>query len=299
MSNSQLSQLVESTKNMVEHYLQTIIKSQSNYDHTIVDAMNYSLLNGGKRLRAILLVETLKCCGAKPEDGLAHAAAIEMIHAYSLVHDDLPAMDDDDLRRGKPTNHKVYGEAMAILAGDGLLNSAYEYMLQTCLVQTDLQVNYLAATYTIAEAAGFKGMIGGQAADISAAGQVANHDLLEYVHTNKTAALLRAPVVAGAQIGGVSAEKVDLFASFGYHLGMAFQIIDDILDVTGDVKSLGKATGADQAHDKLTYPKCYGLKASRDAAKSHTEKAKQALRDLDLENSILWKLCDALLIRNY
>lgn len=201
--------------------------------------MNYSLKAGGKRLRPILTLEACKLVGGNEKDAYPFAVAIEMIHTYSLIHDDLPALDNDDLRRGRKTNHKVYGEAMAILAGDGLLNYAYEIMLRESLSKGEPE-KYLKAINEIAKASGIYGMIGGQVVDIESEGKSIDMEKLDFIHMNKTAAIIIGCMRAGAIIGGASEEELENVTKYAKNIGLSFQIVDDILDIVGDEAKLGK-----------------------------------------------------------
>ena len=219
----------------------------------VVDAMQYSLFAGGKRLRPVLTLASAEMMGASARLALPYACAIEMIHTYSLIHDDLPAMDDDDLRRGKPTNHRVYGEGMAVLAGDGLLNLAYEIMLQDVLIQKEPKA-FLLAMNEIAAAAGINGMIGGQTADLMNEGKQVTAETLGYIHRHKTGALLAASLTAGAYIAGADEASARKLNRAGHALGLAFQIQDDLLDLIGDEDIVGKSLGRDLEKGKLTLP---------------------------------------------
>ncbi len=224
-------------------------------------AMRYSLLLPGKRLRPVLLLAACDMVGGDIKAALPFALAVEMIHAYSLVHDDLPALDNDTLRRGQPTNHVVYGEAMAILAGDGLLNFAYEHMAR------QRHPHALKALRIIADAAGVTGMIAGQVMDVTLEGTTPNADMVRYIHENKTAQMITAPVVAGLVLAGASDEQVQAGRDYGQKLGVAFQIVDDLLDLMGDEGLLGKHTGKDVQAGKLTWPAVVGAEQSeKDAA---------------------------------
>jgi geranylgeranyl diphosphate synthase type II len=252
--------------------------------------MRYSLFAGGKRLRPVLALAAAEAVA--PEDALAPqlampvACALEMIHTYSLVHDDLPAMDDDTLRRGQPTNHVVFGEGLAILAGDGLLTEAFALMAREPrasdgIDSADLSARKLRAIRTVSEAAGACGMVGGQAIDLAAAGSGASFDAegLRAMHARKTGALLRASVAAGAIMAGGSDQQIAAIEVFGSELGLAFQIVDDILDVEGASADLGKTAGKDAAAGKPTYPAIYGLDASRTLASDSVARATRALSD--------------------
>ncbi len=230
----------------------------------ILEAMKYSLFAGGKRLRPILMLETCRSMEGDLEMIKPLTLAIEMIHTYSLIHDDLPAMDDDDLRRGQATNHIVYGEAMAILAGDALLNYAVETMLQGTkkLSGQDLK-NYLGAMRIIMRASGILGMIGGQVADLQSENQVIGTHQLDYIHLHKTAALLEASVHAGCLVARAQPATQGRLISYSHRIGLAFQIVDDILDVEGSESTLGKHIGSDEKNHKSTFVSLYGLEASK------------------------------------
>ena len=258
-------------------------------------AMRYSLLAGGKRLRPVML---LGAYALKREDvtpALPYAVALEMIHTYSLIHDDLPAMDDDDLRRGKPTCHRVYGEAMAILAGDGLLNMAYETMLAAALrLHTPEAV---AAADVIARRAGITGMVAGQSLDVSMEGQKPEISLVTYIHRHKTADMFMGAVEAGLTLAGGTEAELNAVREYGFHVGIAFQIVDDLLDLTGEEKLLGKKTGMDEKHEKLTWPACVGLEKAREDAGSHAEAAIRALSLFEQRGNFLAYLAQSMLHR--
>jgi len=224
------------------------------------ESMKYSLLAGGKRLRPVLAMASYEACGGKGRDILLGASALEVIHTYSLIHDDLPAMDDDDLRRGRPTNHKVYGEAIAILAGDGLLTEAFLMLLENeGPVSRD---NIVSALKELAVAAGPAGMVGGQVLDVLSENTSPDAERLDYIHEHKTGALIRASVRMGAIMAGADQGALDSLTRYGVSLGLAFQIVDDILDVRGDEKELGKPVGSDEDRNKMTYPALYGIEKS-------------------------------------
>lgn len=242
------------------------------------EAMRYSVFAGGKRLRPILCLAAAEAVGGEEPRALPAACALECIHTYSLIHDDLPAMDDDDLRRGRPTSHKVFGEAAAILAGDALLTYAFELLSDPVLYGGAVEPSVIVRVIrTVSEAAGAAGMVGGQVADVEAEGRPVESEELAYIHTHKTAALIRASVVAGALLGGGGPGEVEALARYGSSVGLAFQIVDDILDVVGDSEILGKAVGGDAAHAKATYPSLHGLEASRLEAERLIEDALRAL----------------------
>ena len=235
------------------------------------DAMRYSLLSGGKRLRGCLTLAACEMGGGQLEDALPFAAAIEMIHAYSLIHDDLPAMDNDTLRRGKPTSHVVYGEAVAILAGDGLLTHAFEVMAAS------KHPRAFRALGEIARAAGVGGMLAGQTLDVTMEGSAPDIALVYQIHKGKTAALLTAPVTAGLILAGAREFEIGAGRAYGHHLGMAFQIVDYLLDLEGDPALMGKTLGKDAAEGKLTWPACVGVEQARRDAENHIRAAAEAL----------------------
>lgn len=247
------------------------LKSTIEPHSKLPDAVEYSVKVGGKRLRPILVLETCRICGGQTERALAAALAIELIHTFSLIHDDLPAMDDDDLRRGQPTNHKVYGEALAILAGDWL--SAHAFSL---LAGGRCEPGVTAALlYTLAD--GTKRMIEGQGADMAGEGQPVNGGLVKYIHQHKTAALIETCCRMGAICAGTSDDVLAALARYGRHLGLAFQITDDLLDATGSQASLGKRVGKDAVVAKQTYPAAFGVEQSQAQARREVEAALQAL----------------------
>ncbi|MCX7885211.1 MAG: polyprenyl synthetase family protein [Caloramator sp.] len=259
----------------------------------IVEAMKYSLLAGGKRIRPILSISICQALGGKIDDVLDFACAIEFIHTYSLIHDDLPAMDNDDLRRGKPTNHVVFGEAMAILAGDGLLNYAFEIMLKEAVDKN--KFFYLKAADIVAKAAGIKGMIGGQVIDLESEGKKIDIDTLNKMHRKKTGALIEASCLCGCII----AQKEDMTEAvkeYGKNLGIAFQIVDDILDYVGDPKKLGKNTGIDIKNNKSTYVSILGIEKSKKLAEEYSLNARNNAKTID-KSGFLLNLTDYLLNR--
>jgi len=266
-------------------------------------AMRYSVFAGGKRLRPCLVAAGAECCGGRATRVLKAGAALEMIHTYSLIHDDLPAMDDDDLRRGKPTNHKVFGEAVAILAGDGLLTLAFAAAAanaRDCGLGGQASAELIA---TIAAGAGTSGMVGGQAADLGAEkwrGRLPRRRvarLLEYIHLHKTAALITASLEAGAILAGASAARRRSLRAYGRAIGLSFQIADDILDVVGDKAKLGKR-GSDAQNRKLTYVSLYGLERARAEAATLTRRAHAALRPFGRRAAVLHDLADYIVTRD-
>ncbi|MDR2157065.1 MAG: polyprenyl synthetase family protein, partial [Clostridiales Family XIII bacterium] len=237
-------------KYLVEEHLLDFLPEIDKMSITLYDSMRYSLKAEGKRIRPVLLLAACELSGGDTMQALPYACAVEYIHTYSLIHDDLPAMDDDDLRRGQPTNHKVYGEATAVLAGDGLLSSAFEAMNKDMLLYFD-RPNALKqrvrAIFEISKGCGCRGMIAGQLADIEAESKTVSPELLDYIHLNKTAALIASAIIAGAYIGGAETSLFENLRAYGENLGLAFQIADDILDVTGNAMEHGKRPGKDSA----------------------------------------------------
>ncbi len=243
----------------------------------VVEAMRYSLLGGGKRLRPILCLAAAEAVGGDGRQVLPVACALEMIHTYSLIHDDLPAMDNDDLRRGRPTCHKQFDEATAILAGDGLLTAAFQVLAAGALSRPAQAAIYAEVIHLIAQAAGHEGMVGGQMADLLAEGQPSTLPQVEAIHRLKTGALLTASVRAGALLGGGTPEQVAALTAYGQKFGLIFQITDDLLDVEGDTAEMGKPTGMDAVRQKATYPAVLGVAGAKDQAR-HLVQA--ALADL-------------------
>ncbi len=267
-------------KEIVNDYLLDFLPKVASECDELASSIKYSLEAGGKRLRPILLLAACEFAGGKTSDAIAFACAMEYIHTYSLIHDDLPAMDDDDLRRGKPTNHKVFGEGMAVLAGDGLLNTAFEVMSKNMLLyfdNTDELKKRINAMYTIAKAAGIRGMVAGQAADIDSEALECSKEMLDFIHVNKTSALIEAAVKAGLYLGGADETMMRDMTKYAENLGFAFQIADDILDVEGSPEKLGKNTGADCAHNKTTYVSLYGLDKAKEKLRELTDEAVAAI----------------------
>lgn len=229
----------------------------------ILKAMRYSLFAGGKRLRPILCMAGAEAVGGDYRRAMYCGCALEMVHTYSLIHDDLPAMDDDDLRRGQATSHKVFGEGMAVLAGDALLTQAMVLLTDPHAYGGLEPERVLAAARIVMRASGYLGMVGGQAADLLAEGQEPDMETVNHIHATKTGALITASLSSGALLGGGSASQVEALTGYGQRIGLAFQIADDLLDISGDAEKLGKAVGADQAHNKMTYPAVAGVEEAR------------------------------------
>ena len=263
---------------------------------TIHEAMRYAVFAGGKRLRPVLCLAAAEACGGETADALAPACAVELMHTYSLVHDDLPAMDDDDLRRGRPTCHKVYGEGMAVLCGDALLTEAFLVLSQTPPTQRYGTRDYIAE---LAETGGSRKLIGGQVMDLEGEGKKLTKRELVRIHEAKTAALLTSSLRLGAMTANATPAKLAALTNFGHHLGLAFQVIDDILDVTQSTEVLGKTAGKDQAVEKATYPSVIGLAASRKEAAKLTKAAMDALKPLGKKAARLEQIAAHLLRREY
>lgn len=275
----------------IEDKIESYLPKEEGYQKTIFEAMNYSLRAGGKRLRPILLMEAYKLCQGQGEDFVPYSVAMEMIHTYSLIHDDLPALDNDDLRRGKPTNHIVFGEAMAILAGDALLNTAYETMLNAAFKHPRPELS-LRAAYEISRGAGIYGMIGGQVVDVESEDKKINKDKLDYIHMNKTAAMIVGSVRAGAILAGVDEDRLESLTKYAENIGLAFQIVDDILDIEGDEKLLGKRVGSDLDNDKSTYTSLLGISESKKIVENLIEEAKISLEVFDSDAEFMNALAD-------
>lgn len=256
-----LTRYLKERASVVDEALQLYLPSESEVPGIIHQAMRYSALDGGKRIRPILVLAGCDAVCGRMESALPSACAIECIHAFSLIHDDLPCMDDDDFRRGKPTNHKVFGDAMALLAGDGLLSVAFEIVAGTQDVPAE---RLLDVSRLIARATGTPGMIGGQVLDMLAQGHDAELDDVEQIHRRKTGALLEVSVVVGGTLGGGSKEQIASLSTYGKNIGLAFQVADDILDLTGDSQKLGKTVGSDVRMKKATYPSVIGIDRSRE-----------------------------------
>ena len=269
--------------------LESFLPEQTGLQKTVIDAMHYSVMSGGKRLRPILMMETHRLFDGHSRALNAFEAAIEMIHSYSLVHDDLPAMDNDRFRRGKETTWAVYGEGMAILAGDALLNYAFEIASDAVLKYPEEQKT-ARALRVLTKKAGVFGMIGGQSVDVEMDGKVDSIRTMEFIHSKKTCALIEAPMLIGAILAGASPAEQAMVEESAHALGMAFQIQDDILDITGDSKVMGKSAGSDKRNEKMTYATLVGLETSREVVKQQTEIAVQSLHHIGREDAFLTDL---------
>ncbi|WP_294403922.1 polyprenyl synthetase family protein [uncultured Clostridium sp.] len=286
--------MINDLRKDINEYLDNYFKNKGRFNKIIYDASSYSVNIGGKRVRPILFALSYYIYKNEYKNILPMACSIEMIHTYSLIHDDLPCMDDDDLRRGKPTNHKVFGENIAVLAGDNLLNEAMISMMDYALKNGG---NSLNAAYEIASAAGAEGMIGGQVVDVMSEGKTISKDELEYMHAKKTGALIRASVVGGAVIAGACEKDINILREYGEKLGLVFQIKDDILDIIGDADVLGKNIHADEEHNKTNFISVYGLDKCRELCKTLSEECVELLKTLTVDSQCLVDLTYDLLNR--
>jgi geranylgeranyl diphosphate synthase type II len=287
-AGSALDRLIRPDAARIEAALRRWMPPESEYPESIHRSMRYSLFAGGKRLRPLLVVATARMLGGRIADALPAACAMECIHTYSLIHDDLPAMDDDDFRRGKPSNHKVFGEAMAILAGDGLLTYAFELVA----AKTPTSSVVPALVKEIAFAAGTRGMVGGQVADLEAENGKRDPGHLEYIHLHKTAALITCATRCGAIAARAPRADLARATRYGRSLGLAFQVVDDILDVVGTTEELGKTAGKDADSKKLTYPSVYGIDRSREVARRLVDRALGAIRPYGSRGTVLATLAE-------
>ncbi len=266
---------------VVDKSLEAMVPPAKSFPPKVFEAMRYSLFAGGKRVRPILAIASAEALGVRDAGLLPIASSLELIHTYSLIHDDLPAMDNDDLRRGRPTCHKVYGEATAILAGDGLLTMAFEALSDPRRLEAVPPKRLVGIIREISHASGCFGMVGGQVVDMESEGKDVDLPTLEYIHTHKTGALIRASVRVGALYAGATEKRLKALTRYGELVGLAFQIADDILDLTGTEEEIGKDVGSDLKKGKKTYPSFYGIEDSRRRAREVADKALLALRDLD------------------
>ncbi len=291
-------EVMETKTEAIEAILMKYLPKEEGWQKSVIEAMNYSVMAGGKRLRPMLMQETYQMFGGAGKEIEPLMAAIEMIHTYSLVHDDLPAMDNDEYRRGRKTTHVVYGEGMAILAGDGLLNYAFETALK--VFETDADKTRAAKALSIlAKKAGIYGMIGGQTADIEAEniGEKVTEEQLLFIHEHKTAALIQASMMVGAVLAGASEEEVAVVEKAAYDIGVAFQIQDDILDITSNLETLGKQTGSDEKNHKTTYVTLKGMETASREQKEMSAHAISLLQSLKKENVFLMELITSLITR--
>jgi len=298
-----LQEKKEVVNSALDRYFPTppALEVEGNFLNSLQKAIRHSLFNGGKRIRPILSVAAFEAVGGKGDRVLPFACALEMIHTYSLIHDDLPAIDNDDYRRGKPTCHKLFGEAIAILAGDALLTEAFKLManrnLHEGLPQEDRLI--LDIINEVGQSAGIFGMVGGQVLDIESEGKEIDFPTLQYIHTHKTGALILASVRIGAKLGLANEEVLKAFTRYGERIGLAFQIVDDILNVEGEAQLLGKKTGSDFSKGKATYPALVGLEESKKRAKELMELAFDALSRFGEEADPLREIARFIIVREY
>ncbi|MBP2031479.1 geranylgeranyl diphosphate synthase type II [Clostridium algifaecis] len=287
--------IIDELKQKIDVYLHDYMEEKGSYNKKIYESMQYSLDAGGKRIRPMLFLLTYMMYNENYENVIDIAAAIEMIHTYSLIHDDLPAMDNDDLRRGKPTNHKVFGDAIAVLAGDGLLNEGMNIMFNHCLKNNDK--NKIKACSIISESSGVEGMVGGQTVDILSENIKIPIDQLYYMHSKKTGALIKASIISAAVYAGASEDEIEKLNYYGKKLGLAFQVKDDILDVTGDAKKLGKKVKKDKNNNKTNFITTYGLNKCIEMCNSITSECIDVLGRINRNTKNLEKLTLFLLDR--
>lgn len=274
-----LKEYLDEKKRIVDSALEEYLPKQTGFSYEIAESMRYTLFAGGKRLRPVLCMASAETVGGSADIVLPVACAIEMIHTYSLIHDDLPSMDNDDYRRGKPSNHKIFGEGVAVLAGDALLTEAF------CLLSGGIRdlspEKNLSIIHEISTAAGFQGMIGGQVADLRAEGKKVNMESVDYIHTHKTQALIASSIRAGAIAAGAGEDDMRALSEYGRNAGLAFQIADDMLDIESSREVLGKDTGSDEGRKKATYPSLIGLEESREKTRILVENALSAINRFD------------------
>lgn len=293
-----IKSVIQNNKNIIEKRLSDLADIHLGYSNIIVESMKYSLLAGGKRIRPCLFIELLKSYNIDYMKYIDVACSIEMIHTYSLIHDDLPSMDNDEFRRGKPTNHVVYGEDIAILTGDALLNFACEILFD--FMKDNFEYKNMNACNHIIKSSGIYGMIGGQVSDIINENKKISLDNLKYIHENKTMKLLSASLISATYIADIDDEEREYIRDYGYNIGMAFQISDDILDITGDKNILGKSIGKDENSGKNTYPKYYGIEKSKEILKNHIESAINSINKIQTKDmSFFVKLALYMKTREY
>jgi len=292
----QLDEILRNKAELVNSALKRYTEHEENPQSIIYEAMGYSLFAGGKRLRPIIMLLVCDMLGGEYEEVMPFACAMEMIHTYSLIHDDLPAMDNDDFRRGKPTNHKVYGEALAVLAGDALLNKAFEVVSSHSYKNTAAAMKAIAV---LSASSGTEGMIGGQTVDIQSEGKKISEKELLYLHSLKTGAIIRSSGVIGALMSGACEKEIKAVDEYCLKLGIAFQIQDDLLDVLGNEEQLGKPTGSDSENEKTTFVTLFGIEGSKRAVSEYTKEAVSALSVFGERADTLTALADYLTDRNY
>lgn len=297
MENTVFKQEQEKNISYIEDVLKNYLPKNPSFQKTIYDAMEYSVMAGGKRLRPMMMYQAYKMFGGEDKELIEpFMAAIEMIHTYSLVHDDLPAMDNDTYRRGRKTTHVVYGEDMGILAGDALLNFAYETAIKGALAAKAAK-NAINALAILSKKAGIMGMVGGQVVDVELTGKKLDEERLDFIFKLKTGALLEASLMVGAALAGADEKYIELMEQAGLNIGMAFQIQDDILDVTSTTEELGKPVHSDEKNDKTTYVSLYGLEKSHEDVEKYSKKALSIMEELPYENQFLYTLIEKLINR--
>ncbi len=279
----------------IDDYLQKSLPQQSEYPSEIFEAIRYSVFAGGKRLRPVLLLSACEALGGESEKAVDFACAIEMIHTYSLIHDDLPAMDNDDYRRGRLTSHKKFGEATAILAGDGLLHHAFEVMANACVKDCNMQ--RVKAMQEIAHSAGVYGMLSGQVVDVLSEGKEIDEKTMYFIHKNKTAAMLQGALKAGAILAGATQKQIEIMEQAGEKIGVAFQIADDILDITSTLEELGKPVHSDEKNEKNTYVTMYGIEKSQQMVETLSQEAISLFQTLGEKADFLIELTKYLIDR--
>ncbi|MBI4379072.1 MAG: polyprenyl synthetase family protein [Nitrospinae bacterium] len=286
-------------KTLIDNTLDRYIPADTVYPPDIYKSIRYSLFAGGKRLRPILVIASAETVGGNREDVLPFACAIEMIHTYTLIHDDLPALDNDDLRRGKPTNHKEFGEAIAILAGDALLTMAFQIMSEPSAFSLKSSTLILKSIHEIAKAVGVSGTIGGQVVDIQATGKKLDIPTLEYIHTHKTGEMILSAVRVGAILSGCEDDELHALTCYGENIGLAFQVMDDILDVEGESEIMGKTRGSDEKMRKVTYPSVFGLSESKKIASRLIENSIQSMEMFGERGEILKDISEYIIARRF
>ena len=291
-----IRQEIKERTGQIEEILKKYLPAEEGWQKTVIEAMNYSFTAGGKRLRPMLMLETYRMFGGKSEIIEPFMAAIEMIHTYSLIHDDLPAMDDDEYRRGRKTTHVVYGEAMAILAGDGLLNLAYETAV-SAVVKSEGNIYAVRALDILAKSAGIYGMVGGQTVEVENDGVPLKQEQLDFIYRLKTGALIQAAMHMGAVLAGATKNEQDAICQIASNIGLAFQIQDDILDVTGTLEEIGKPVGSDEKNEKTTYVTLEGLKKAQSDVERLTEESVELMQGLVVKNEFLTELLQYLVHR--
>lgn len=297
MENTVFKQEQEKNILYIEDVLKNYLPKNPSFQKTIYDAMEYSVMAGGKRLRPMMMYQAYKMFGGEDKELIEpFMAAIEMIHTYSLVHDDLPAMDNDTYRRGRKTTHVVYGEDMGILAGDALLNFAYETAIKGASAAKAAK-NAINALAILSKKAGIMGMVGGQVVDVELTGKKLDEERLDFIFKLKTGALLEASLMVGAALAGADEKYIELMEQAGLNIGMAFQIQDDILDVTSTTEELGKPVHSDEKNDKTTYVSLYGLEKSHEDVEKYSKKALSIMEELPYENQFLYTLIEKLINR--